>query len=251
MDVKPTEGVRKMASIKKHFVCVAVAALLAGAGASAQTAKHQYRLDGTLSDDFGGPALVASGGTLNSTDYVFGRNQGLTLTESLGSVYTIDLSFSFDSHGGWQKIVDFSNLSSDIGMYTLGTQYQFFNLTSDIGAAPAVGVAGRLTLTRDASSLLSIYSNGTLLTSFSDQSAADLTGRTASFFIDDFPTGQSESGTGKVNYIRTYDTALSAIQVASLASPLAPVPEPETYALLLAGLGIIGAAVKRRKAMQA
>lgn len=31
----------------------------------------------------------------------------------------------------------------------------------------------------------------------------------------------------------------------------APVPEPETYAMLLAGFGLIGAAVKRRKAKQA
>jgi hypothetical protein len=33
-------------------------------------------------------------------------------------------------------------------------------------------------------------------------------------------------------------------------APNAPVPEPESYALLLAGLGLLGAAVKRRKAQQ-
>jgi hypothetical protein len=32
---------------------------------------------------------------------------------------------------------------------------------------------------------------------------------------------------------------------------LAPVPEPETYAMLLAGLGVMGAVVRRRKQKQA
>jgi hypothetical protein len=34
-------------------------------------------------------------------------------------------------------------------------------------------------------------------------------------------------------------------------NPVSSVPEPESYALLLAGLGLIGAVVKRRKATQA
>ena len=32
--------------------------------------------------------------------------------------------------------------------------------------------------------------------------------------------------------------------------PAPPVPEPETYAMFLAGLGILGAIGRRRKAMQ-
>jgi len=36
-----------------------------------------------------------------------------------------------------------------------------------------------------------------------------------------------------------------------VSNAVAAVPEPETYAMLLAGLGLIGAAVKRRKAKQA
>jgi hypothetical protein len=37
----------------------------------------------------------------------------------------------------------------------------------------------------------------------------------------------------------------------SSISPTAPVPEPETYAMLLAGLGLMGAIAKRRKDKQA
>jgi hypothetical protein len=36
--------------------------------------------------------------------------------------------------------------------------------------------------------------------------------------------------------------------VTKVSATVAAVPEPETYAMLLAGLGLIGAAVKRRKA---
>ena len=43
---------------------------------------------------------------------------------------------------------------------------------------------------------------------------------------------------------------LGAMTVSAVSS-IAAVPEPETYAMLLAGLGLIGAAVKRRKAKQA
>lgn len=47
------------------------------------------------------------------------------------------------------------------------------------------------------------------------------------------------------------DTAYIFRDIAATATLVASVPEPETYAMLLAGLGLIGAAVKRRKAKQA
>jgi hypothetical protein len=90
-------------------------------------------------------------------------------------------------------------------------------------------------------------SNGMVIGSFSDGSAADLTLNTAVSFVDDIATRQSEASAGSVRCIRTYNSALSASQVASLSAPLAPVPEPTSDAILPAGLGLVGAAVKRRK----
>lgn len=46
-------------------------------------------------------------------------------------------------------------------------------------------------------------------------------------------------------------TLLTAGGDSMLLTSVAPVPEPETYAMLLAGLGMMGVAVKRRKAKQA
>jgi hypothetical protein len=217
---------------------------------AAQT--HQYRLDGSLSDDFAGPALLSNGGTLGASGYSFGANQGLTLGASLGSVYTIDLGYRFDTHSGYQKIIDFSNLVSDTGMYTIGGNYQFYP-QAVMGAAPGDGVDGRLTLTRDATNTVRVYSNGVLSGSFLDSSGiANFGSNSANFFIDDTATSQGEAAGGFVDYIRTWDTALNATDVAGLGSPVAaPIPEPETYAMMLAGLGLLGVVARRRKQKQA
>ncbi len=231
-------------------LCKSLATAVLALGASASLAQtHQYQLNGSLADDFGGPSIVSNGGALGPTGYTFGLNQGLN-TSGLGlsNVYTIDLKYHFDTHGVWQKIIDFSNLSLDRGMYTLGSQYNFYPVLS-LGAAPADGVDGTLTLTRDAANVVNVYSNGSLSGSFLDSAGyANFAGNNASFFIDDFATGQGEAASGYVDYIRFWDTALSGAQVESLGAPtVSAVPEPETYAMMLAGLGLLGFAARRRK----
>lgn len=229
--------------MKLHQLAPIATLLLAFAANANET--HQYRLNGSLNDDLGGVSLTSNGGVLNAAGYSFAANQGLTLNADLGSVYTVDLSYHYDNHNGWQKIVDFSNLAADAGMYTLNDRYNFYPLGSDDGPAPANNVDGRLTLTRDASALVSIYSNGALVGSFTDSAGyANFTGHAANFFIDDHATGQREATSGLVNYLRTYDTALSAQQVMTLA---APVPEPETYAMLLIGLAAMALVARRRR----
>jgi len=220
-----------------------IAAMLAISSA-ASASDHLYNLNGSLSDALGGPALVANGGTLGPTSYSFGPNQGLTMNVALGGVYTIDMVMTFNTHSGWQKIIDFSNLGSDIGMYTSGALWDFYNVGAYTGTPPD-GVAARLTLTRDSGDLLSIYVNGSMIGSFVDSGGkANFGGNPAKFFIDDYATGQHEAASGSVDYIATFDHALTADQVRIGALP---VPEPSSGVMLGVGLGLL-ALLRRRLA---
>lgn len=225
----------------KYALSAALLLVIAGS-AAAQT--HQYRLNGNLNDDFGGPALVSAGGSLSANNYSFGKNQGLKMDVALGGVYTVDMSFHLNNLAGYQKIVDFSNLASDTGMYALGNKLNFYPNTGAFSSL-SNGLDARLTLTRDASSMFTMYVNGAQVASFNDSANhANFAGNPAHFFIDDVATHQAEAGTGALDYIRTYDHALNAVQVASMT---APVPEPETYAMLLAGLGLFAGLARKRK----
>lgn len=59
----------------------------------------------------------------------------------------------------------------------------------------------------------------------------------------------------KIDAMTGFTTALVGFSGDTIApvygAALAPVPEPETYAMLLAGLGLVGSIVRRRKAKQA
>lgn len=57
--------------------------------------------------------------------------------------------------------------------------------------------------------------------------------------------GSLSSGTYSVHVT---GTSKRANTIYSFTVDVAPVPEPETYALLLAGLGVVGAVARRRKA---
>jgi hypothetical protein len=56
---------------------------------------------------------------------------------------------------------------------------------------------------------------------------------------------------GNVRVLNLYKDNNYTIYAQDQLVMLAPVPEPETYAMLLAGLGVMGAVVRRRKQKQA
>jgi hypothetical protein len=206
---------------------------------------HQYELNGNLKDQRGGPDLVANGGTPGATAYVFQPNQGLQLQDYLGTDYTIDMVFHFDSLNLWRKIADFSDLTADGGFYAYGAYLEFYTLGGTNGAL-APGVDTRLTFTRSAGDVFSIYQDGRLIAALNDRSRyTDLSTRKLNLFRDD--RGGSEAGPGAIDFLHIYDNALSAAEVNELVHPH-DVPEPASGLLTACGLGLLGFARRRRPA---
>jgi len=227
---------------------VATLALSAAALAQAQTASHVYLMN-DASDLLGGPALTTLGGdfTTQAGRYSFGANQGLSLENAVNaSVYTIDFVFNFDLVSGYRRLIDFKALTSDTGLYNYSSQLKFYNEATGPDSVFAIATDARVTLTRDAAGLLTGYVNGVLQFQFNDTaglSQFSAANQIAYFFRDDNAVS-GEASAGSIDYLRIYDTALTASQVANLASP---VPEPATGVLALAGIGLF-ALLRRRRA---
>jgi Concanavalin A-like lectin/glucanases superfamily/PEP-CTERM motif len=218
--------------------------------AHAATPTHLYLLN-DASDQFGGPAVVGEGGTfgvnaLGATGYQFGVNQGLVLSNVLpANVYSIDFSYSFDATSGYRKLIDFKSLTNDAGLYNLSQRLNFYPVSSGAPILVA-GALARVTLTRDVAGVVTGYINGVQEISFTDsgnQATFSDPQQLGRLFHDDNATGGGEASSGFVDYVRIYDVALSATDVAGLTNP---VPEPGTWALMAAGLLAVGAAARRR-----
>ncbi len=224
-----------------------IGALLSGAvtlyvsPASAVLLKS-YDFTTDLSDTLGNGVDMTGVGTVSGGRYSFSNNQGLRLTSALPSTtdYAIEMKLQVnDNLSGYKKLVDFLDLGSDIGLYLLDDAVTFYTNISAVGSV-SLDTDFVIGLER-AAGTISVFLDGVFLASAPDVGDQALPlANILNFFEDDFATGQAESFTGSVDWVRIHSDS------SSFSAEPPAVPEPGALAILAFGLAGIGFARRRR-----
>lgn len=249
------------------LVCAAILLASCGATQAQGTLTHDYELNGSYADALGGPSLGHDGGTFdaNLTQYVFGANQGLTLSNGLSNSagnngnYSIETRFQFTTTNGYRKILDVKNLTVDAGLYNLDNTLNFYPSASGGTLFSSSNPYADVVLSRNGSNnVVTGYVNGAQVFSFTDSSGAAIfnsANNIIRFFEDDTATSQGEASAGSVDRIRIFDGAVNQAQVTALYNNTFPIPMsgasvPEASTLLCFGslVGMGGAILRRRRA---
>jgi hypothetical protein len=232
--------------VKLTPAAVAATAVIMAAGAASATTIADFELNGNLTNSAGGTITLTdnSGGGLGATGITFGANGGPTLN-NLGtlSVYTLETRFDFSTVSGYRKIADFFNKSSDTGLYVLNGDINFFDEAFGSGAVVAPGQLVTVDLTRNGSGLVTGYVNGVSQFSFTDSTGLAVINGTLNLFQDDANTSFNEASPGFVDYIKLSD-------VGGFSGGGGGVPEPAAWAMMVLGVGAIGAALRMRTKTQ-
>ncbi len=152
--------------------------------------------------------------------YHFDKDQGLQFDNNsagnfLSDTYTIEMYFKFDSDMGFRRIIDFSNGTSDSGLYATGFSVDYFDAIIVNNTALSLGNYAHIGLSRDSTTdVVDLFINGSLQGTFID------TGRIAvlnssgmlNFFQDDLAL-PGETSSGNIALLKLYNYTLSASEV--------------------------------------
>jgi hypothetical protein len=153
------------------------------------------------------------------TVYHFPQGSSVVLAPANGviptNIYTIVLLFRFDGVNGWRRVLDLKNPPSDLGLYALNGALDFYNVSAPGPTTFAPSNYVQAVITRDASSNVVVYLNGTQQFSFVDSgNLATLDGSPQ--MIRFFKDNTSEDSAGAIARIRLYDKVMPPAQVANL-----------------------------------
>lgn len=221
-------GVRSMEVLEVRSFPAATPIMAAFQGA---TLAHRYEFNNSLSDELGGPdlELLDYAGTFSNGRYQFYENAGLALFDGVADPesYSVELVMSVDSvEDLFQKLIDFSLLESDSGLYLYGDQLQLYPF-DELSDSITANTDFHLVLTVDAASNeTKVYLNGSLQMTVSATESIPV-GNDLVFFIDDFATGNNEWVSGSVDSISIYDGVLKPGQAFSINANNGQTNQPE------------------------
>jgi hypothetical protein len=257
----------------KSFCIFSAAVLAISAQAEGATLVGAYGFDGTFESSQPGGATLGlidpTGTSAFGTDTVFGETRsvfnfngtsanedqsGLTLSSAglTADSYSIALTFKFNERqGAWRRIFDVSGRSLDSGFYVDPSNNLAVYPTSGSNVAFDSGVYRNVVLTVSGSTVAAYIDGGQ---SFSTTSSVLTIGDDPLVFFADniLAGGQQEWSSGSIAALRVFDGVLTAEEIATLNGdpfvepPVPGVPEPASWAMMIAGFGLIGEAMRRR-----
>ena len=201
-----------------------------------------YNFSGNLQEANGGPSLTgingagtySYGAAICGTDsfYNWTVDQGLDLF--IGTLfpknhYTIEFLFKFTSvpyQRSWQRVINFKNSTSDLGLYTFGSgsNYNLQMYTQNTGTTNMAGPNTWLHLfvTRDSvTNVMNVYLNDSLQITFTDNLSAGVFISDLILFKDDNVVPNEESA-GTIDYLRIFDQPLTKAQITYIVNIAQP-----------------------------
>lgn len=240
-----------LSAVLLGFLCSGVKGALIG----------DYQFRGNFNNSVTGPGslpamtAVSPGASGFSADGWYWNHSGTASGLKLGlpsspSSFSIGISFSYSEVTGYGKVIDFSKLGSDSGLYVQNNQVVLYNSGALTGGSAFANTPISIILTRSDLGQIEIYQKGALtpIISFSDSGDVFALLDELNFFLDDSETSGNEYlKAGSVSQIRIWNTALSSEEV---AVAFEAIPEPSLL-YLMAGAGVVvlcfRSALRRRR----